>query len=83
VVNVFVSVIGLSGASHGSLKVASGSLLLMIYVPVLVYEVIIAVKGTPIGISGNCMLVELNPRFGFLDSMIESWWKVFVSITGM
>jgi hypothetical protein len=32
VVNVFVSVIGLSGTSHGSLKVASGSLLLMIYV---------------------------------------------------
>lgn len=83
VVNMFVSCIGASGSSHGSLKVASGSLLLMIYIPVLVYEVIIAVKGTPIAISGNCMLVELNPRFGFLDSEIESWWKAFVSITGM
>jgi hypothetical protein len=36
----------------------------ILYVPEIIYEGIIAGKGTPVVISGNCMLVELNPRWG-------------------
>ena len=56
--------------------------LFLMYVPILVYEIIIASLGRPVVISGNCMLVELDPRFGFLDSEIETWWKVLIGITG-
>jgi hypothetical protein len=58
------------------------AILMFIYVPVLVYEVLIAVKGTPVVISGNCMLVELDPRFGFYDSEIDTWWKLLISLGG-
>lgn len=53
------------GPRHGFLQYASGGLLLQIYGSVIAYEGLIATKGAPIVISGNCMLVELNPRFGF------------------
>jgi len=58
------------------------AILMFIYVPVLVYEVLIAAKGTPVVISGNCMLVELDPRFGFYDSEIDTWWKLLISLGG-
>jgi hypothetical protein len=51
--------------------------------PLFIYEAIIATKGTPVVISGNCMLVELDPRLGFLDSEIDNWWKALVGITGL
>jgi hypothetical protein len=51
--------------------------------PVLVYEIVVATKGRPVVISGNCMLVELDPKWGFYDSEIETWWKVLTGITGM
>lgn len=51
--------------------------------PLLIYEAIIATKGTPVVISGNCMLVKLDPKLGFLDSEIDSCWKVLVGITGL
>lgn len=38
--------------------------------PVLVYEIVVATKGRPVVISGNCMLVELDPKWGFYDSEI-------------
>ena len=53
------------------------------YIPVIVYEAVIANKGAPVVISGNCMLIELDPRFGFLDSEIEAWWKVLVGFGGL
>ena len=56
--------------------------LFLLYVPVLVYEIVIASLGRPVVISGNCMLVELDPKFGFLDFEIETWWKVLTGITG-
>jgi len=57
--------------------------LMLIYIPVLIYEAIIASKGMPVVISGNCMLVELDPKWGFFDSEIETWWKALAGIVGM
>ena len=48
----------------------------------LVYTAVVASKGTPIVVSGNCLLVELNPRVGFLDSNISTRWKAFSSFMG-
>ena len=71
------------GNSHMKLKAGAGLGLLVMYIPVIIYESIIAVKGKPVVISGNCMLVELDPRFGFLDSEIQVWWKFLVGLAGM
>ena len=49
----------------------------------IIYLAIIASKGQPVVISGNCMLVELNPYLEFFDSEIENWWKVLVGLTGI
>lgn len=54
----------------------------LLFFPILVYEFVIAGKGRPVVISGNCMLVELDPKLGFLDAEIESWWKALSGITG-
>ena len=67
---------------HKTQRAILAAILMFIYVPVLVYEVLIAVKGTPVVISGNCMLVELDPRFGFYDSEIDTWWKLLISLGG-
>jgi len=69
--------------THKDIRAFAATMLLLIHIPVLVYQSIIAVKGTPVAISGNCMLVELDPRWGFYDSRIENWWKIVVSITGL
>lgn len=57
--------------------------LFILYLPILLYEIVIAAKGTPVIISGNCMLVELDPNLGFLDSEIATWWKCLIGITGL
>ena len=67
---------------HKIMRAILAAILMFIYVPVLVYEVLIAVKGTPVAISRNCMLVELDPRFGFYDSEIDTWWKLLISLGG-
>lgn len=69
--------------TYWAIKQAAPLYLFFIYIPVLVYEIIIATKGRPVVISGNCMLVELDPRFGFLDSEIETLWKVISGISGL
>ena len=69
--------------THKEIRGFVAGMLLLIHIPVLIYQSIIAVKGRPVVISGNCMLVELDPRWGFYDSQIENWWKVFVTITGL
>jgi len=56
---------------------------LLIYIPVLVYEIVIATKGMPVVISGSCMLVELDPKLGFYNSQIEAWWKALTGLAGM
>jgi hypothetical protein len=48
----------------------------------LVIAIFVASQGTPIVVSGNCMLVELKPDQGFLDSDISTRWKVFASFMG-
>jgi hypothetical protein len=48
----------------------------------LIYTAVVASKGTPVVVSGDCMLVELNPRVGFLDSDISTRWKAFSSFMG-
>jgi len=58
-------------------------MLYLCYIPALVYTAIIASKGRPVVISGNCMLVELDPKWGFLDSEIGLYWKAFVGVTGL
>lgn len=70
-----------SNADVWALVVAGAQFLL--YFPVLVFEFVIAGKGRPVVISGNCLLVELDPKLGFLDSKIEVWWKVLSGITGL
>jgi hypothetical protein len=49
----------------------------------IIYMALIASKGTPVVISGNCMLVELSPRFGYFDSEIVFHWKLLMAITGL
>jgi hypothetical protein len=65
------------------LNAVAGLGLLIIWIPIIVYESIIAVKGRPVVISGNCMLVELDPKWGFLNSEIVTWWKVIEGLTGL
>ncbi|KFX92844.1 hypothetical protein V490_05153 [Pseudogymnoascus sp. VKM F-3557] len=48
----------------------------------LIMTAIVATKGTPMVVSGNCLLVELNPNKGFLDSPISTRWKTFASFMG-
>lgn len=75
-----------SNESSGDITVYKGSiaiLLIFIYVSVFIYEVIIATLGRPVVISGNCMLIELDAKLGFLDSEIQSYWKAFTGITGL
>lgn len=56
---------------------------IVIIIPVFFYEVYVAVAGTPVVISGDCMLVELNPNVGFMDSTIDPVWKYLVTVTGL
>ena len=58
-------------------------LLLLLYVPVLVYEIIIATQGRPVVVSGSCMLVELDPNYGLLNTQIPSAWKALCGIVGL
>jgi len=55
---------------------------LLIMVPELIYTIIIATQGRPVVISGSCMLVELDVKWGFLDSEISALWKVLISWVG-
>ena len=71
------------GSRHTKLKAIAGIGLMIIWIPVVVYEGIIATKGRPVVISGNCMLVELDPRWGFFDSEIVVWWKFLVGFAGL
>ena len=56
--------------------------LAMLALAELIYTAVIANRGTPIIVSGNCLLVELDPRKGFLDSSISTRWKAFSSFMG-
>ena len=51
--------------------------------PVMIYEIVIARLGTPVVISGNCMLVELDPKLGFLNTELAAYWKAIVELTGL
>lgn len=48
----------------------------------LIYSCVIATKGRPMIVSGNCLLVELDPRLGFYDSVIPADWKAITSFMG-
>jgi hypothetical protein len=48
----------------------------------LVYSCVVATKGMPMVVSGNCLLVELNPRLGYLDSSISTSWKALSGFMG-
>ena len=67
----------------GSAKSRVSLMLLFVLIPILVYEIVIATRGTPVVISGDCTLVELDPRWGYLDTDIETYWKALVTITGL
>jgi len=49
----------------------------------IIYLALIASKGTPVVITGTCMLVELSPRFGYFDSDVVFHWKLLMAITGL
>lgn len=69
--------------SHKRLKGIAAAGMMFIYIPALVYEAIIATKGRPVVISGNCMLMELDPKWGFFDTEIKIWWKILMGFTGL
>jgi hypothetical protein len=71
------------GNVRGGLKFAWAISVLVAYLPEIIYESIIAAKGTPVVISGDCMLVELNPRWGFFDLKIANGWKAIEALTGL
>jgi len=56
---------------------------ILISFPLLLFEIVIATRGRPVVISGNCMLVELDPKFGFWDSEIDNLWKGLVGAGGL
>jgi hypothetical protein len=68
---------------RGAMKFWYAVFVVVAYLPEIIYESIIAGKGTPAVISGNCMLVELDPRWGFLDLKIEKGWKALEVLTGL
>ena len=39
--------------------------------------------GSPYVVSGNCILVELDPRLSFYDSIIPTYWKVLMAFFGL
>jgi hypothetical protein len=68
---------------YGLVKLIISGVWAVTYLPVLIYEIVVATKGRPVVMSGNCMLVELDPKLGFLDSRIDTWWKALVSLVGL
>jgi len=48
----------------------------------LIYSCVVATRGRPMIVSGNCLLVELDPRLGFYDSVIPADWKAITSFMG-
>ena len=44
--------------------------------PLLLYGFIIAARRMPVAVLGDCMLVEVSPKLGFLDSKVDLWWRV-------
>ncbi|KAF3938668.1 hypothetical protein ABW19_dt0206070 [Dactylella cylindrospora] len=47
-----------------------------------VFTIYVAMRGTPMVVSGNCLLVEQSPALGFLDSSVPGTWKRIGSIMG-
>jgi hypothetical protein len=83
-ISVAIVFVLIHGGGSRRAKGVIGVCYLFLACPVLIYKIIIALKGTPVVISGNCVLLELDPKWGFLDSPeIQAWWKVVVSISGM
>jgi hypothetical protein len=81
---LFFRILGsMDGDSSSTISTVSGLLFFFLYIPILTYEIIIARAGSPVAISGNCMLVELDPKYGFLDSQISTYWKTLTSLTGL
>ncbi|KAF5349877.1 hypothetical protein D9757_013989 [Collybiopsis confluens] len=48
----------------------------------LIYSSVMATRGMPLVVSGNCLLVQLNPRLGYLDSSISTTWKALSGFMG-
>jgi len=61
-------------------RLGAGSIIVCL--PGLIYTSAISTHGMPVVVSGNCMLVETSPRFGFYDARIETWWVVIVGFVG-
>ncbi|KAK5654612.1 hypothetical protein OQA88_7242 [Cercophora sp. LCS_1] len=76
--NYLVAVRGVARFMQAYLPVAT----LVTGVPLLLYGAILATRGVPVAVSGNCMLVELSPRFGFMDSEIDLWWRALAGAVG-
>ena len=70
-------------ASPNVVKLFIAATTLWIVIPAMIYEIVIATLGRPVVVSGNCMLVEADPKFGFLDMDVEAYWKVLVGLTGL
>ncbi|KAK2761219.1 hypothetical protein FQN54_001741 [Arachnomyces sp. PD_36] len=48
----------------------------------LSFNIVVATRGTAMVVSGDCLLVELSPRLGFLDSDASTPWKILTSFMG-
>ncbi|KAF2754010.1 hypothetical protein EJ05DRAFT_489718 [Pseudovirgaria hyperparasitica] len=53
-----------------------GWLLLPLVFAIFCYDCYVANAGTPLVVSGNCLLVEESPALGFMDSGVRLSWKV-------
>ena len=71
----------LCGISQHDRKSFPG-LLIIIALAELIMDAVVAGSGTPIVVSGNCLLVELSPRLGFLDSGVSTGWEALSSFMG-
>ena len=81
---LFFCILGaMEGDGSEDLCTFTGVIFFFLYIPTLTYEIIIARAGSPVAISGNCMSVELDPKYGFLDSEISSYWKTLTGLTGL
>lgn len=62
-------------ARKDQVKVHHYNLIGYVSFALLVYVCYVGNAGTPLVVSGDCLLVEANPRYGFLDSTIGTTWK--------
>jgi len=50
---------------------------------VFIFKASNAGYGVPFWLSGNCALIELDPRDAYYNSDIDAYWKALMTILGL